>query len=316
MPAWLRLEGDTILHPMPRARNFCIGRNPDCDLRISDPKASRNHAIVQNSDHNNYYLIDIASRNGCYINGKRINAPVLLKQGDKIRIGDTYFDFLLDNTPEKKLDPNETIISQIDINAFDIQEITILVADIRGFTTITESLPITSLSMIMNQWFMEVADCVAENYGILDKFIGDCVYARWNNQPNTAGPVLHALRTACGLNQIAAKITAQFPEIPFPLQMGVGINTGHAALDIGLDNTAMGDAVNLAFRLEDQTKSVGKNVVISEESYKLLPDVNWSHGQRQVKVKGKKDKVAIVAIDFPDVEKYLSTYTEHKAAIP
>lgn len=306
MPAWLRIQGEQKLYDMPRARNFCIGRNPDCDLCIEDPKASRNHALVQHSGLDTYYLIDIASKNGCFVNGKRIYAPSTLKNGDFIRIGDTLFDFMLEETPPSRLDPNKTLVSTLNLAELDIQEITILVADIRGFTTMTESISIASLSMIMTQWFMDVSDCIQKYTGVLDKFIGDSVYARWTTAEDASAPVMNALKTACELNHICNNLNTQFTDLPFPLKIGVGINTGHAALDIGVQNTAMGDAVNLAFRLEDQSKILGKNVILSEYSYRHIPNPKWDDNKRQIYVKGKKDPIHIVSVDFADVEKFLN----------
>ena len=80
MPAWIQIEGKEKKHTMPNASNFCIGRNDECDLQLDDPKASRNHAIVQHTG-GAYYLIDIASKNGCFLNSKRISSPSSLKNG-------------------------------------------------------------------------------------------------------------------------------------------------------------------------------------------------------------------------------------------
>ena len=310
MPAWIKVEGNHILYPMPISRNFCIGRNSDCDLSLDDPKTSRNHALIQHVVPDTYYLIDIASRNGCFVNGKRITTPKTLKNNDKIRIGDTYLEFVFEPEADKVIDPHETMISTLTVKELDIQEITILVADIRGFTTMTEDLPIESLSLIMNQWFMDVADCVSDNQGILDKFIGDAVYARWNTEQDRSEPIFHALTTACQLNDISKALNEQFKEIPFPLKIGVGINTGHAALDIGIENTAMGDAVNLAFRLEDQSKSIGKNIILSEASYQLLPVKPWDDAKQTIKVKGKKQHVDIVGANFDEVEQFLQNFNK------
>ncbi|VAW80593.1 Adenylate cyclase [hydrothermal vent metagenome] len=307
MPAWIQIEGKQQKYPMPHANNFCIGRNDDCDLQLDDPKASRNHAIVQ---HNGgiYYLIDIASKNGCYLNNSRISSPCTLKNGDQIRIGDTSFIFGMDDTDNTNDDMEKTMLIAKEIEP-NVKEITILVADIRSFTALTESLSIQDLSVIMNQWFSDVTDCVEEHDGILDKFIGDSVYARWNTQAGKTSPVELALKTSCALNKISININKKFPDIPFPLNIGIGINTGHAAMDIGAEGTAMGDAVNLAFRLEDQSKIIGKNIVMSETSWKHLNNAQWDDDNHAMKifVKGKKDSVNIIGINFNEASQYLDS---------
>ncbi len=308
MPAWIQIDGNDKKHKMPHASNFCIGRNDECDLQLDDPKASRNHAIVQHTG-GIYYLIDIASKNGCYLNSKRISSPSTLKNGDQFRIGDTLFLFGQEDTSDTAVDMDQTMIITKQAKKLDIQEITILVADIRGFTSLTESLSIENLSTIMNQWFSDVTDCIAEHDGILDKFIGDSVYARWNTQEQEADPTVLALKTSRALNKVSLAINEKFPEIPFPLNIGIGINTGHAALDIGAEGTAMGDAVNLAFRLEDQSKIIGKNIVMSEASWKHLNNSHWDDENHamQIFVKGKKDPINIIGVNFDEVDQYLES---------
>ena len=202
MSAWIQIEGKNVKHDMPHAKNFCIGRNSECDLQLDDPMASRNHAILQHTGQGAYYLIDIASKNGCFLNSKRITAPTALKDGDEFRIGDTVFLFGQNAASEEKIDPSATMVVTQEVSKLDIQDITILVADIRGFTALTESLPIEQLSLIMNQWFAEVTDCIAKHNGILDKFIGDSVYARWSSHDNAADPIILALKAAADLNLI------------------------------------------------------------------------------------------------------------------
>jgi len=316
MPAWLTVKGLEKKHSLPRLGNFCIGRDQDSDLCLSDPKTSRNHVIVQHTSRDEYIIIDIASKNGCFVNNKRLYSPGELQNGDQIRIGDTKIDFFKDKSTKRKQDLEQTVgfgfsvqdyIEQevIDTKELNIQEITILVADIRGFTTLTETLPIEIIASIMNQWFESTTDCVAAREGVLDKFIGDCVYARWTKIDDPLIPALNALKTACDLNRISHEINQEFNDIPFPLNIGVGINTGNAALDIGVENTAMGDAVNLAFRLETHSKVVGKNLVLSENTWKHLPQRDWKSEANKIYVKGKKESINIVSLDFTEVEEYL-----------
>jgi len=82
----------------------------------------------------------------------------------------------------------------------------------------------------------------------------------------------------------------------------VGINTGAASISAGQDNSAIGDAVNLAFRLESATKVIGKDLVMSECAYKDLPKKYWSTAELHIRVKGKRDPIRIVGLDFSEVE--------------
>jgi adenylate cyclase len=89
--------------------------------------------------------------------------------------------------------------------------------------------------------------------------------------------------------------------------MGVGINTGLASLGVGSDNTALGDAVNIAFRLESATKELGVDVVLSESSYTSLPDCDWHDAEQEIKLKGKRNPVKVVGLHFDQAENLLNT---------
>ena len=82
----------------------------------------------------------------------------------------------------------------------------------------------------------------------------------------------------------------------------MGINTGAASISAGQDNSAIGDAVNLAFRLESATKVIGKDSGMSECAYKDLPNKYWSTAELHIRVKGKRDPIRIVGLDFSEVE--------------
>ncbi len=319
MTAWLVVEDNERKYPLPRLGNFSIGRNPGSDLRLDDLKISRNHAIVQHTSRDEYILIDIASKNGCFVNSKRINAPCELQSGDRIQVGDTRLSFYKDSAGSPARDMEQTIAidaasayslpEQADRATLNIQEITILVADIRGFTTLTETLPIESIASIMSQWFDAATDCVARHEGVLDKFIGDCVYARWTRIDDPLLPALSALRTACELDRLSKQINREFTDLPFPLRIGVGINTGNAVLDVGVESSAMGDAVNLAFRLEAHSKVAGKDLVLSRNTWRHLPGRDWSSAADTIQVKGKKEPVEIAALDFSELKAYLEAYS-------
>ena len=91
------------------------------------------------------------------------------------------------------------------------------------------------------------------------------------------------------------------------LRIGVGINTGLAALGIGHEATAMGDTVNLAFRLETASKELQKDVVISQSAYNLLPQSLWEDREQEITVKGKKNPVSVIGITFDDLSSFLDT---------
>jgi adenylate cyclase len=273
-----------------------LGRDKNSDITINDPQASRNHAVLRLLGADDYYLIDSGSANGSFVNERRIATPVKLNDGDKVRIGSAELVFHQEKDQTRREEPGQE--ATLVMASLSIKQITILVSDIRGFTTLSEEVPINTLSKLMSEWFRLVSDGVAQLNGDIDKFIGDCVYARWEAGADPADSVYAALRAAQRIHEITRQLNGAYPELPRPLQIGVGINTGAAAVGVGRDNTAIGDAVNTTFRLESSSKELHTDVVLGESAYRLLPPQWWSGRTRRVTVKGKKDPVEVCAITF------------------
>jgi len=282
-----------------------IGRDAGCDIVLDDKKASRNHAMLRQLGNGDYYLIDEGSSNGCYVNGKLITAPTLLKNNDRLGIGETELVFHQESGAEHSAAVNTGEDTVIVAPTGDIRKFTILVADIRGYTSISENTPIKVLTRMMNEWFNRTRECIYDHHGIVDKFIGDCVYARWEVREDAAGTVIDALSAACELNIISRDLINTYPEASNPLNIGVGINTGTAALGADVSESAIGDAVNLAFRLESLSKEMGKDVIIGRNAYEFLPEGVWRSQQTSMRVKGKTDPVDVWGLKFTEAESVL-----------
>ena len=284
-----------------------LGRDKNSDIVIIDLLASRNHAMIRRLGHGDYYLIDSGSSNGSFVNSHRVAIPRLLKSGDRIQIGGSELVFEQEHKEEDVMDTlsmEETIISDSPV----IRQITVLVADIRGFTSLSESVNIRTLTRMMTKWFHSVTDVISHHGGYVDKFIGDCVFARWEFDTKEVNSVIKALQAAIEINKVTEELNANTAEISDKLRIGVGINTGVASMGIGQDATALGDAVNIAFRLESATKVLGTDIVMSESSYSALPNDCIAGEKQKIRVKGKRDPLRICSLHFDDVKKMLSSY--------
>lgn len=307
MTAWLisEVEGKTKQYVCETVLTF--GRDSHSDISLDDPMASRNHAVLRQLGGNKYFLTDMGSTNGTFLNDRRISEPTQVRSGDAIRIGSSKFEFVKDEDAAiTSMDvPDKTIVAR-DIR---VAEITILVSDIRNYTHLSESIPIQKLTQVIGQWLRAVSYCVTQHGGTVDKFIGDCVYARWESLGDARQSVLNALKTAAALADICEKLNLEYSDLPSPIAIGVGINTGSAAVDFSQENTAIGDAVNIAFRLESATKELGKDVVLSETSYRYLPVNIVGNSSQAIMVKGKQEPIVVSALDFSELQEFITKAT-------
>lgn len=178
------------------------------------------------------------------------------------------------------------------------REMTVLFSDVRGFTTISEGLDPKALSELMNEFLTPLTEVIYRHRGTIDKYMGDCIMAFWGAplpDPNHArNAILAGLEMQQALRELQPKFRARnWPEI----HIGVGINTGRMSVGnmgsrIRLAYTVMGDAVNLASRLEGITKEYGADIIVGEATCKAVPEVVFVEVDR-VRVKGKDVAVAI-----------------------
>jgi adenylate cyclase len=304
MAAYLTFSTEGNQHSVPCTVVTTIGRDKNNAIVLSDLQVSRHHAMVRRLGTDDYYLIDSGSANGSKLDNRRITTPTLLRDGACISIGTTQFRFE-QPTQQHSLHDSLSLQETVVVHAPQIREITILVADMRGFTSLSEQLPIQMLTRLMSDWFEAVSACIAAHGGAVDKFIGDCVFARWDGDDIKAD-VFSALRTACAVNEITGKLAATLPACQDSVRIGAGINVGQAALGIGSENTALGDAVNTAFRLESATKELGVDIVLSQSAYCHLPTSAWHDRERSIKVKGKRERVQMAGFDFDGVKGLLT----------
>ncbi len=178
-------------------------------------------------------------------------------------------------------------------------ELTVMFSDVRGFTTISESLSAQELSEFINLYLTTMSRIVRQQDGTLDKYIGDCIMAFWGAPIENSKHAMSAVSTALsmeealqGMNQIC--LDRHWPTI----SIGIGLNTGHMSVgDMGSEvrkaYTVMGDAVNLASRLEGLTKHYGVVTLVSEHTAKQCPNIVFRDVDL-VTVKGKTEPVAVL----------------------
>jgi adenylate cyclase len=178
------------------------------------------------------------------------------------------------------------------------REMTVLFTDVRGFTTISEGLEAQALSALMNEFLTPLTEVIYKHRGTIDKYMGDCIMAFWGaplkDPEHARNGVLAGLEMQRTLKAMQPDFRAHnWPEI----RIGVGLNTGRMSVGnmgsrVRLAYTVMGDAVNLASRLEGITKEYGADIIVGEDTRNAVPDVVFREIDR-VRVKGKDTAVTI-----------------------
>jgi adenylate cyclase len=175
--------------------------------------------------------------------------------------------------------------------------VTILFADIRSFTSISEKMDAQALVGLLNEYFTEMVGIVMGEDGVVDKYIGDAIMAVFGapvSKPDDAvRGVYAAVRMRTALAHLNLRLAARGLK---PLRTGIGVHTGEVvAGNIGserrMEYTVIGDAVNLASRLETNTKDLGVNILISEDTWQLVKDHVQARPVREITVKGRAQPV-------------------------
>jgi len=191
----------------------------------------------------------------------------------------------------------------------DLREMTFLFCDVRGFTRISEQLKShpQDLTRLLNRFLTPMTDIILAHDGTIDKYIGDCIMAFWNAPLDDSAHGKHGCASALAmldalntLNAALANEAKSGGRTPNALQVGIGLNTGECIVgnmgsDQRFDYSAIGDPVNLAARLESQSKNYGVDIVISESTLATIP--GWAALELDlIVVHGKEEAIHIYAL--------------------
>jgi adenylate cyclase len=209
---------------------------------------------------------------------------------------------------ERFLSPEvvEMVVANPDIRLGGVnQEVTVMFADIRGFTTMSETMEPGRVVEILNEYFTRVTDVIFDNGGTLDKYIGDAVMAVFGAPISKGNDAAAAVNSAIQIQRLLVELNRDAAAREWPeLRVGIGINTGSAiAGNIGsprrLDYTVVGDAVNTAQRL--MTNAAGGQILISESTAKKLGKTGKTIDLErlpELKVKGRSEAVPVFRVNW------------------
>jgi adenylate cyclase len=190
------------------------------------------------------------------------------------------------------------------------REMTIMFSDVRGFTTISESFKHDpqGLTKLMNRFLTPLTNAILARKGTIDKYMGDAIMAFWNaplddkeHQLNACEAALDMLERIDGLNEVRQLEAKEGGHPYIPINVGVGLNTGTCVVgnmgsDLRFDYSVLGDSVNLASRLEGQSKEYGFPIIVGSKTALAVKDKFAILELDFIMVKGKKEPEVIYAI--------------------
>jgi adenylate cyclase len=210
------------------------------------------------------------------------------------------FEHYLDPGMVKKLQKDPSLLKL----GGETRQMTFLFSDIRGFTPISEKYKGNpeGLTKLINRFLTRMTDIIIKNGGTIDKFMGDCIMAFWNAPLEDGEHEEHAVQAAIEMQEELLKLNMQLTAEGLPrINIGIGINTGEALVgNMGseqrFDYSVIGDAVNLASRLESSSKTLGHTLVIGENTVSAAK-LNYNFDFiDEITVKGKSEKIKVYTL--------------------
>jgi len=184
----------------------------------------------------------------------------------------------------------------------EAKEVTILFADLRDFTPMTESHPPQLVVRIINRYFEAMGEAIQQEKGLVLQFLGDEIYAVFGAPVSRPDHPVRALKAAVSMNRRLVDLNAQFDQQGWPpLRHGIGIHSGEVvAANIGspdrLSYLLVGDTVNLASRLQGLSKKVGEDIVVSESTKNRAADRFRFRTIAETGIRGKQAPVRIYTL--------------------
>ena len=186
----------------------------------------------------------------------------------------------------------------------ETKKLSILFADIRGFTPISEQYKTNpqGLTSLINRFLTPMTDLIMSRDGTIDKYMGDCIMAFWNAPVNVDEHEKQAVESALEMVDRLDELNVELEsEGKMPIKIGIGINTGEVVVgNMGSNNrfdySILGDAANLASRLEGQSKGYGVTIILGEETAHAIEEELYCIELDKIAVKGKTDAIRIFTV--------------------
>ena len=233
-------------------RGSCfLGRSAACEVVIANAKASRQHALIHGQQERGFWLTDLGSANGTFLNGRRVGQPCRLSDGDVISIAEVALTFIGPKAPPRLTADSAMARPTI----VEVRHLTcwLLIADIEDSTQLLRELSPEEATGIIGRWLSACAKIIDQQQGDLDKFLGDGFLAYWLAGNSAAASVVAALA--------ALKTLQEAADLPF--RMVLHYAQVSSAAPMGGESLS-GKEVNFVFRLEKLAGRLRQRRLLSE----------------------------------------------------
>jgi class 3 adenylate cyclase len=254
--AWLESPGRERI---PLHGNCSLGRSPKSAVVLESPQASRRHAIINLQNVGEFWLIDLGSSNGTFLNKRRVHHPNRLCDLDQITIADVSLTF---RQPEEITSELRTTIAEQTIRETANIPVWLLVADIENFTPLSRSMVSDKLATLVGGWISACKEIVEEHHGEIDKYLGDGFLAYWHDDESSAENI------AAGLEKLK-RIQRNEPRFRLVLHYGLVSSGGMRSMG---EESLIGKEVIFVFRMEKLAGSLGVHLLASAAAREKLSD--------------------------------------------
>ena len=241
----------------PIAAACAIGRATSNDVMIDDGRVSRRHALIHRQDDANFFVVDLGSGNGTYLDGRRVATSTRLLDGNTLTIGPLVLTFrqTTASQPQRRSSAHtseQTIIQIKNLPAW------LLVADIKGSTALAQRLPPEDLALLFGKWMAACKEIIEAESGTINKYLGDGFLAYWYVDKAQVARITAALEALVGLQRGGAA-----PPFRLALHMGtVAVGGGGSSGEDSLSGT---DVIQV-FRMEKLAADLKRDVLLSERA--------------------------------------------------
>jgi adenylate cyclase len=259
---------------VPIVGNCSIGRSVKSCVILDSQKVSRRHALINVQNVGEFWLIDLGSSNGTFLNKRRVHQPLRLCHLDQITVGDSVFTF---QQPEEITNEFRTTMTERTIRESAEIPVWLLVADIENFTPLSRSLVSEKLATLVGGWVSSCKEIIEGHQGSINKYLGDGFLAYWQVDEKDAENVAAAL---VSLQQVQARGK---PRFRIALHFG---NVAVGGMESMGEESLLGTEVNFVFRMEKLAGSLGVGCLISQVTREKLGSLIASTGVGCHGVKG------------------------------